>query len=57
MFVLGMLVVVKQDMHQGLRRVNDARNEAVGVVLDKAFRALGLMLIQSSTSGRPRGSW
>ncbi|KAF5252653.1 hypothetical protein FOXYS1_14622 [Fusarium oxysporum] len=57
MFVLGMLVVVKQDMHQGLRRVNDARNEAVGVVLDKAFRALGLMLIRSSTSGRPRGFW
>ncbi|KAJ0128465.1 Uncharacterized protein HZ326_28440 [Fusarium oxysporum f. sp. albedinis] len=37
MFVPGMPVVVNQNMHQGLKLVNGARYEAVGVVLDKAF--------------------
>ncbi|KAF9774783.1 hypothetical protein IL306_007181, partial [Fusarium sp. DS 682] len=37
MFVPGMPVVVNQNMHQGLKLVNGARYEAVGVVLDKAY--------------------
>ncbi|TVY62373.1 Ankyrin repeat domain-containing protein 50 [Fusarium oxysporum f. sp. cubense] len=37
MFVPGMPVVVNQNMHQGLKRVNGARYEAVRVVLDKAY--------------------
>jgi hypothetical protein len=37
MFVPGMPVVVNQTMHQGLKRVNGARYEAVRVVLDKAY--------------------
>ncbi|KAH7177142.1 hypothetical protein DER46DRAFT_588004 [Fusarium sp. MPI-SDFR-AT-0072] len=37
MFVPGMPVVMNQNMHQGLKFVNGARYEAVGVVLDKAY--------------------
>jgi len=37
MFVLGMPVVVNQNIFQGLKLVNGARYEALDVILDKAY--------------------